>query len=261
MTPLLAAILLGAVQGVTEFLPVSSTAHLAALPVIFGWSDPLLRSQAFDAVLHLGTLGALLAVFGAEWGRLLSGLTRPATADGRLAWGLMLATLPALAVGAVFEHAVASRLRTPHAIAGFLAAGAVILWAADARRPGVRVARSLGWRDALLVGCAQAFAILPGLSRSGMTIAAGLALGLSRTEAARYAFLLSAPIIAAAGLWESRHLAGLGGGDAALLAAGIAVAALTGAIAIRWFLRVIARIGLLPFAIYRFLLALVLLAR
>src|SRR5512140_791390 len=114
MTPLLAAILLGAIQGVTEFLPVSSTAHLAALPVLFSWSDPLLRSQAFDAVLHLGTLGALLAVFGAEWGRLLSGLARPRSADGRLAWGLVLATLPALAAGALLEHVVADRLRTPH---------------------------------------------------------------------------------------------------------------------------------------------------
>lgn len=261
MTPLLAAIILGAIQGVTEFLPVSSTAHLAALPVLFGWADPLLRSQAFAAVLHLGTLGALLAVFGSEWGRLLSGMTRPRSPDGRLAWGLVAATVPALAAGALFEHAVADRFRTTASIAGFLGLGSVVLWVADARRPGIRVARSVSLRDALAIGCAQALAILPGLSRSGMTIAAGLSLGLSRAEAARYAFLLSAPVVAAAGLWECRHLAGCGGADAAVLASGIAVSALTGAVAIRWFLRIISRVGLLPFVVYRLLLALVLLAR
>jgi undecaprenyl-diphosphatase len=261
MNPLFAAIILGAVQGVTEFLPVSSTAHLAAIPVIFGWTSPLLQSQAFDAVLHLGTLAALLVVFGREWGRLLAGLPTPGSPNGRMVWGIALATIPALAAGFLLEHKVAEHLRSPSAIAGFLAAGAAILWAADSRRPGGRTAASLGFGDALLIGCAQAFAILPGLSRSGMTIAAGLALGLSRAEAARYAFLLSAPVIAAAGLWESRHLAGVDPGNAALLAAGIAVAALTGAMAIRWFLRVVSRIGLMPFVVYRFVLSVVLLAR
>lgn len=261
MSPLIAAIILGTIQGLTEFLPVSSTAHLAALPAVFGWNDPLISSQAFDAVLHLGTLAAVLLVFGREWVALLAGLPRPRSPEGRLGWGLILATVPALVAGAVLERFVSDRLRTTGAIAGFLAAGALVLWAADSRRTGARTTRSVGPFEALLVGVAQALAILPGLSRSGMTISAGLLLGLGRAEAARYAFLLSAPVIAAAGLWESRHLAGLGGNGLALAAVGVAVAALAGAVAIRWFLRVVSRVGLLPFVVYRFLLALVLLAR
>jgi undecaprenyl-diphosphatase len=252
---LLPAILLGAVQGLTEFLPVSSTAHLAALPVLVGWTHPLLHSQPFDVALHFGTLIALLWAFSGAWRELARGASRPFAPEGRTVRGIAIATLPALVAGGLCGRLVEERLRGPNALAAFLAAGAALLWAAQALGRGRRAAASLSWREAALIGCAQALAILPGMSRSGMTIAAGLALGLRREEAARYAFLLSGPVIAAAVAWEARRLEELAPGEWAAVAAGVATAAVTGLAAIRFLLACSARLGYLPFVWYRFLLA------
>ncbi|MEK7764740.1 MAG: undecaprenyl-diphosphate phosphatase [bacterium] len=259
MNPLvIPALLLGAVQGVTEFLPVSSTAHLIVVPAMTGWSDPLLNSLAFDVALHIGTLAALLAAFGSEWTPLLAALRRPNTTEGRFAWGIGLATLPALAAGKLFEHAVEGALRGPVSVACWLGlGGAALLWA-DKRRRGTRPAKTLTLREAALIGGAQALALLPGISRSGATITAGLLLGLSRREAARYSFLLSAPVIAAACAWKLRHFPALAPAERLPLLAGIVAAGVLGAIAIRLLLRLIARASYAPFAVYRFALAAIL---
>lgn len=259
-TLLLPAILLGVVQGLTEFLPVSSTAHLAALPQVLGWKHPLLSSMPFDVALHVGTLGALAWAFGGEWRALAAGFrlgARGPAASRARALGVQLAlgTMPALAAGALAGDLIAARFRGLGPMAGFLAAGAGLLWWAERAGRGARRIGALRWQDAVLIGCAQAAAILPGLSRSGMTMAAGRALGLGRVEATRFSFLLSAPVIAAAVVWEGRKLGGLVPDEAWAVAAGIFAAGAAGAAAIRWLLAIVSRTGLLPFVWYRLALA------
>ena len=256
----LPALLLGLVQGLTEFLPVSSTAHLAVIPRALGWTSPLLTSLPFDVALHAGTLAALLAVFGREWITLVRALVRPGSADGRVALGLVLSTIPALGAGALLEHRVGDAMRTPGWIAVWLAAGAVALWWADRQPEGRRTGRDLTMREALLIGCAQACAILPGLSRSGMTMTAGRLVGLSRAESARYSFLMSAPVIGAAIMWESRHLTSLSAPEGTAVLLGVAAAGAAGAATIRWLLRAVGRMGYTPFVAYRLALAAVLTA-
>lgn len=251
---LVPAILLGTVQGVSEFLPISSTAHLVVIPGFLGWSHPLMNSLAFDVALHAGTLIALLVVFGPTWIKVAACLPAPRSKEGAFAWGLVIATLPAAACGFAFEGFISGLLRAPLWVAVWLSLGALLLLAAD-RRQGSRAAKEIGIRDAFLIGCAQALALLPGLSRSGITITAGLFLGLSRAEAARYSFLLSVPITAAACAWQARHFAALSAGELFPVAAGIAAAAFAGAAAIKWLLAAMARISYLPFAVYRFALA------
>ncbi len=251
----LQAVLLGAVQGLTEFLPVSSTAHLAVAPRLLGWESPLLNSLRFDVALHAGTLAALLLALGPDWLRLVPALRRPRSRDGALGWELLLACVPAGLAALLLEDKVAGPLRGPLPVAAFLSAGALLLWWADERAtPGTGPERA-GFCRALAIGCVQAFAILPGLSRSGLTMTAAVLLGMSRPGAVRYSFLLSAPLLAAATGWEARHLAGLGTGELAALAAGTLAAAATGTLAIRWLLAAVARIGFLPFVGYRIVAA------
>jgi undecaprenyl-diphosphatase len=254
-TLLFPAILLGAIQGLTEFLPVSSTAHLAVIPRLLGWDNPLLNSLTFDVALHAGTLAALLIILGKDWFRLAPSLLKPRSGPGKFAWGLLLATIPAGLAGLVLEDAAGTALRGTIFVALFLAIGAILLWWADSRFKGKGKAEKTGWNGALLVGCAQALAILPGLSRSGITITAGLAAGLSKKEAARYSFLLSTPLLAAVTAWETRHLPSIASGDLAPMLAGMASAGLTGILALRWLLGLANRTGYRPFAIYRLILA------
>lgn len=249
------AIILGAVQGLTEFLPISSTAHLAVIPRLLGWESPLLNSLAFDVALHGGTLASLLWVMGGEWLRLTPKLLEPRAGPGKFAWGLLLATIPAGLAGLFFEDAAGGTLRGTLLVSFFLAIGAVLLWWSDSRQKRKGTAEKTGIGRALLIGGAQALAILPGLSRSGITITAGLALGLSRKEAARYSFLLSTPLLAAATAWELRHLPSIAAGDLGPMLAGMIASGLTGILAIRWLMGLVNRIGYRPFAIYRLLLA------
>jgi len=251
---ILSAVLLGLVQGVTEFLPVSSTAHLVVVPRLLGIDSPLLNSLSFDAALHLGTLAALLLAFSGDIARLAGGLARPSSRDGRLGWWIVLGSLPALAAGALLEDRLSGRLRSPLWVAAFLAAGAILLMLAELVRKRGAMARLSAGR-ALAVGCSQALALLPGLSRSGVTMSAGLLVGLSRPEAARFSFLLGVPVIAAAGMWQARHLGSLAPGEGWLLAAGILSAALSGAAVARWLIRFLGRAGFGPFIAYRFALA------
>jgi undecaprenyl-diphosphatase len=254
---LLPAIVLGTVQGVTEFLPVSSTAHLDIIPKLLGWKDPFINSLSFDVALHAGTLAAILAAFRHEWTALLPALARPRSRKGAFAWWMAAATVPAVIAGVLLEKRAEGAFREPVHVAIFLAVGAVLLWWADAwSRSGRRTGadRTVSGR-ALLIGCAQATAILPGLSRSGMTITAGLFLGLARREAARYSFMLSAPLLAGATIWKARHWGGFAGTDWTALSAGVLAAGFTGMLAIRFVLKLAGRFGYAPYAAYRLILA------
>jgi undecaprenyl-diphosphatase len=248
------AVILGIVQGITEFLPISSSAHLALFPWILRWRDPGL---AFDVALHWGTLAAVLAYFRREWWAVGAGVaravaTRQANHESRLAAKLAIGTVPAAIAGVLVEDAASGVLRSPWIIAGMLASVAALLWALDRRaRPGAHD-QVPGWGAALLIGVAQAIALVPGTSRSGITMAAGLWLGLSRPAAARFSFLLAAPITFGAGLLQLDELQG---GAPALLVAGILASAVSGALAIAFLLRYLARGSFRPFALYRFALA------
>ena len=259
-----AAAILGIVQGITEFLPISSSGHLAILPWAFRWSSPVLNSLPFAVALHVGTLLAVLLVFWRDVlslaGAFLSSIRErdiQADPERRLAWLLVLATLPAVVAGLLLEEAAATVLRSPWIIAGTLAGVGIILWVVDARHTGGRACDSLGWREALLIGLAQALAIVPGVSRSGSTITMGMLLGLSRVQAARFSFLLMAPIIFGAGVWEARHLdsAALSGNGGTIFVVGFFSALVVGYPCIRLFLRYLQRGRLWPLALYRIGLA------
>ena len=249
-------VVLGLVQGLTEFLPVSSSGHLILVPHVFGWPD---QGLAFDAVMHLGTLAALLAYFRRELlGMVTGALSR------RLAVLLVLATIPGALAGVVLEKLIESKLRSPVLIAATTAGWAIVMWIADRRAaaasatPGDPLER-VSLRQALAVGCAQALALIPGTSRSGITITTGLLGGFDRATAARFAFLLGIPITAGAGSLKALHLLkeGLPPGEAGPLAAALVTAFVSGWFAV-WFLVSYLRTrSLRPFVVYRLLLALV----
>jgi undecaprenyl-diphosphatase len=249
-------VVLGLVQGLTEFLPVSSSGHLILVPHVFGWPD---QGLAFDAVMHLGTLAALLAYFRRELLGMASGAL-----PRWLAGLLVLATIPGALVGVVLEKLIEAKLRSPVVIAVATAGWAIVMWIADRRAapapagPGDPLERvSLG--QALTVGCAQALALIPGTSRSGITITAGLMGGFDRATAARFAFLLGIPITAGAGSLKALHLLreGLPPGEAGPLAAALVTAFVSGWFAVWFLVNYLKRRSLRPFVVYRLLLALV----
>ena len=197
------AVLLGLVQALGEFLPISSSAHLVLLPYLRGQQY---QGLAFDVMLHAATLLAVLLYFGKDWYRLIKeGLVRPKEPQGRLLWYLALATVPAGVAGLALGDWAENAFRNPLLIAGCLIVFAVVLWWAD-RKAGKNTAEVLTLKNALVIGCAQALAILPGVSRSGITITAALFLGLSRSYSAKVSFLLSTPVIGGAALLELNHL-------------------------------------------------------
>jgi undecaprenyl-diphosphatase len=249
-------VVLGLVQGLTEFLPVSSSGHLILVPHVFGWPD---QGLGFDAVMHLGTLAALLAYFRRELMGMVSGaLSR------RLAVLLILGTIPGGLAGVLLEKLVESKLRSPLLIACTTAGWAIVMWIADRRAapaskmPGDPLERvSLG--QALTVGCAQALALIPGTSRSGITITAGLFSGFDRATAARFAFLLGIPITAGAGSLKLLHLLkqGVPPGDGGPLTVALITAFVSGWFAVWFLVSYLKTRSLQPFVIYRLLLALV----
>ncbi len=253
---------LAVLQGLLEFLPVSSSAHLVLLPHLAGWPD---QGLAFDVAVHVGTLVAVLAHFRREVLCLLGGWWRSLRErrldeHGRLAWAVILATVPVGLAGLALEPLVATHLRSPAVIAWATVGFGLLLWAADRWGPRRRPLRALGWRDALAVGLAQALALVPGASRSGVTMTAGLALGLTREAAARFSFLLSIPVILLAGGLETVRLATAGGPVPwAAIGVGAALSGLTAWVVIALFLRWIERVGMAPFVLYRLALGLLLL--
>ena len=253
----LQTVLLALLQGLTEFLPISSSAHLILMPRLLGWGD---QGLAFDVAVHVGTLLAVMFYFRHDLQRLLgawfgSCLGRQMNADARLAWLLLLGTVPVVVAGLLLHDAVETYLRSPLVIALATIGFGVLLWLADRRGRQVRSEDSLTLVDVIWIGLAQALALIPGTSRSGITMTAALALGLTRSAAARFSFLLSIPVILMAGVYESLNLLQQSAPVAwSEILLGTAVAAVSAYFCIHFFMRLIERIGMLPFVVYRLLL-------
>jgi undecaprenyl-diphosphatase len=259
---ILQAIILGIVQGLTEFLPISSSGHLLIVPWLFNWhfllDNPELN-KTFDVALHLGTFVAVVIYFWREIGRLLSAwvrsMTRRSLADpeARLAWFLVVSTIPAAFLGVAFESFIEERLGKPWIIAIMMIVFALVMYTVDHLARLDRDLEALTWTDAILIGIAQAFALCPGVSRSGITMMTGMALRLDRESAARYSFLLSIPVIGGAAAYKGLQVAqdGLPAGTAAPFAVGIAAAALSGFAAIWFLLAYLRRHSFDLFVIYR----------
>jgi undecaprenyl-diphosphatase len=265
MDTLLQALVMGVVQGLTEFLPVSSSGHLIVVPFLLGWDDAFINSLAFSVMLHIGTLAALLVYFRADWFRLIpAGLATlrdrsfAGDPDRRLAWLLVAATIPAAIAGLVLEDLIATAFREIGLVAVMLVAGGVILWLADRRGARSRGVHDVTLPIALGIGAAQALALVPGISRSGISISAGRLAGLDRPAAARFSFLMATPITAGAALFEVRRLvAGETGIDVSVgpLVVGMIAAFISGALAISVLLRFLQSRSLEVFVWYRIMLA------
>jgi undecaprenyl-diphosphatase len=256
------ALVLGTVQGLAEFLPISSSAHLALTPWVFGWRDPGL---AFDVALHVGTLVAVLWYFNQEWKLLAAALVRlmrarrAATEEERRVIYLVIATIPGGIAGLLLEGHAESTFRNPMIIAPALMLMGVILWLVDRTASRERSLGSMRWLDALLIGVGQMFAILPGVSRSGSTITAGRALRFSRESAAVFSFLMSAPITFAATVLKVPDAVRESGLSTPLIV-GVVTSAVSGWLAITVLLKLVARRGYGLFAVYRLLLGAAILA-
>ena len=240
---MLNAILWGAIQGLTEFLPISSSGHLVLVPALLGRDGPDL---ATSAMLHLGTLVAVLVYFRKD----LAEMARFDRAGRRMITIIVIGTVPAVVLGLAFESRLDELTERPSAVAVMMIVTGLILVGTMLLRPGERTTEDLTPTDAGLIGLAQSFALIPGVSRSGMTISAGLARGMRRVEAARFAFLLGIPVIAGAGLLSVARAVSDGSGITATTVVGMVVAAITGYWAIAFLLRVIAKAGLAPFGVY-----------
>jgi undecaprenyl-diphosphatase len=238
---ILEAIVLGIVQGVTEFLPISSTGHLRIVPAFLGWDDP---GAAFTAVTQLGTMAAVLVYFRADLWRIgiawLRSLRDPVvrkTVDARLGWYIVLGTIPIALVGLAFHKQIEDEARSLYLIGTTLIVLGLLLHVADRRSRQSRRIDDLTRRDAAIIGVAQACALIPGVSRSGATLTAGLFLGLERAAAARYSFLLSVPAVVLSGVFELRNVGGEGSVGFAPTLIATLIAAVTGYLAIAWMLR------------------------
>ena len=250
--------ILALIQGATEYLPISSSAHLILLPNFLGWND---QGLAFDIAVHVGTLFASIIYFRSDvsriftsWLRSLGG--RRSDSDSRMGWFIIVASLPVAVAGATLNEWVETSLRSVTVIASTTLIFGVLLFIADQYRRGDRTLKFLTWKDVILIGLSQAIAIIPGTSRSGITITMGLWLGLTRNEASKFAFLLAIPAISMAGGWQFLSLL-QAESQTDWISFGYATA-LSGIVAylcIHYFLRFIEKIGMLPFAIYRILLA------
>ncbi len=252
---ILQVIVLAIVQGLTEFLPISSSAHLILAPRLADWPD---QGLAFDVAVHLGSLIAVITYFRADIKQLWHGWWQSLTLRrhnlySRMAWGIIVATLPVAVVGLVFNDAISTYLRSPLVIAATTIGFGLLLWYGDRVGSKQRQEADITWRDIIIIGLAQTLALIPGTSRSGITLTAGLILGLSREAAARFAFLLSIPTIIAAGSLQSVKLirANSTAVDWNGMLIGTILSALAAYFCIHYFLKLINRIGLMPFVIYR----------
>ncbi|NTU66948.1 MAG: undecaprenyl-diphosphatase UppP [Candidatus Moranbacteria bacterium] len=249
------AIILGIVQGLGEFLPISSSAHLIIVPWMFGFPDPGL---AFDVALHAGTLIAVIIFFAKDWISIIASAFGMKVSQGtayskNILWLLVAATIPGAIFGALLESKAETVFRSPLLIAATLAIMGSILYALDIKGGKHKAIKEASLKDALLIGLAQAFAIIPGVSRSGSTISAGLALGFDRKSAARFSFLLSAPIIFGATILKAKYFFSPEFGS--IEVAGIIAAAISGFIAISWLLKFLEKASYKAFFWYRLALA------
>jgi undecaprenyl-diphosphatase len=262
-----AAAILGIVQGLTEFLPISSSAHLILVPWFFGWKP---EGIAFDVSLHVGTAMAVIAFFWRDWIRLAREVIlgfkegKPlGNPDRRLAWYLVVGTLPAVVAGLAFEDYVEQQLRSPLVIVFTLTILAAFLFWAERRSRQDRSIESYTWADSLIIGFSQAVALIPGVSRSGITMTVAMLRNSTRTSAARFSFLLSTPVIVGAGVLEILRLVkavlhpapGMEVVHWNVLGVGFVAAAVSGFFCIRFFLHYLQTRSFMPFVVYRFLLA------
>jgi undecaprenyl-diphosphatase len=249
----LQSVALGVVQGLGEFLPISSSAHLVLLPRYMHWPDPGL---AFDVALHLGTLLAVLLYFWRDLATFLKALIQPrneALAGERQTVGyLLISTIPGALAGLALEHKAETVFRSPALVAWALIGMGALLLLADRMSRGEKTLSQMTWQMALLIGAAQGFALIPGVSRSGVTITTALFLGMQRREAARFSFLMSIPIIAGAGILKFKEI--LLSPDKAVLGVGLAAAAVSGFFAIWFLLRYVQNHRYTPFVTYRWAL-------
>lgn len=259
---LIQIVILALVQGLTEFLPISSSAHLILFPALSGWED---QGLAFDVAVHVGTLSAVVWYFRKELAVMLrdwfaSLLQRRRVGDSNLAWAVGFGTIPVGLAGLLFKDVVETSLRSPLVIAGATIVFGLLLWWADAQSRRVRDEHTIGWRDVVVIGVAQAIALIPGTSRSGITMTAGLMMGLTRAGAARFSFLLSIPVILLAGGLNTLELV-----ESPLpvdwnsLFLGVVLSAISAYLCITLFLKALERIGMFPFVLYRLVLGVVLL--
>ncbi|MGB5398057.1 MAG: undecaprenyl-diphosphate phosphatase [Gammaproteobacteria bacterium] len=255
-------IVLALVQGLTEFLPISSSAHLILVPLVTHWQD---QGLVFDVAVHAGTLSAVVLYFRTELRKMLvdwiASLGGRHSADSKLAWAVLVGTIPVGLAGLVFKDFISANLRSSEVIAITTIVFGLLLWFADARGARARDEYSLSWKDVLVIGVAQAIALIPGTSRSGITITAALLLGLNRQAAARFSFLLSIPVIVLAGGLETlEYLDVASVTDINDLLLGAFISALSAYLCIHYFLKLLERIGMLPFVAYRLVLGVVLFA-
>jgi undecaprenyl-diphosphatase len=258
------AIVLAIVQGISEFLPISSSAHLILVPELFGWAD---QGLAFDVAVHVGTLLAVVVFLKNEiqqivpaW--LLGWRGLKWSIHGQLGWLVVLATIPAGLLGLLLNDLIELNLRAAWVIgATTLFFGLLLGWADRSGDANSKPLESITWQQTLLIGFAQAFALIPGTSRSGVTMTALLALGFSRVASARFSFLMAVPIVALSGLFKGAELASSDLPiDWTLLALGAGLSALVAFSCMHWFMRFVERVGMMPFVIYRVLLSLVIFA-
>ncbi len=255
-------LILALVQGLTEFLPISSSAHLILIPYFFDWQD---QGLAFDVAVHVGTLTAVVLYFrdqlisiSQDW--CVSLQKRQSHGDSRLAWAVILGTIPVGLAGLLLGDLIEEYLRSTLVIAITTIAFGVLLGWADIRGKQNRSEHSLTWRDIVIIGCAQAIALIPGTSRSGITITAALMLGLTRDAAARFSFLLSIPVIFLAGGLKTLELINTAGAiDWYSLILGVLISGVSAYLCIHFFLKLLDRIGMMPFVAYRMVLGVILL--
>ena len=267
MTEWLQAFWLALIQGITEFLPISSSGHLVLLPALFGWAD---QGLPFDVAIHVGTLAAVVIYFredliliAGDWVRSL--YTGRTTRHSKLAWFIVFTTALTGIAGLALEPVVVGMARKPVPIAIATLVFGIVLGLADRLGRKTGTLDSLGWKDVLLIGCAQVVALIPGTSRSGITISAAMMAGLTRQAAARFSFLMAMPIIALAGIWQARNI--LIDSTRAewqtqweVLAFATLVSASVALVCIHYFLRFVQRFSLMPFVIYRLILGVIILA-
>lgn len=256
------ATVLAFIQGLTEFLPISSSAHLIFPSALFGWED---QGLAFDVAVHLGTLLAVLVYFRRDVVEILTGwfrhvFTRQPNPEARLGWMIILATAPLVLAGLLMQDIVDTYLRSTLVIASTTIFFGLLLGGADLKSTGNKNLQSLSWQSYLIVGLAQIMALVPGTSRSGVTMTAALFCQLNRSDAARLSFLLSIPAIAGAALLLFIDLLEEGGANWGELAYALVLSAIIAYLCIHYFLKLITRMGFMPFVVYRLILGICLLA-
>jgi len=265
--PIYQAVVLAIVQALTEFLPVSSTAHLVLIPWLFGWKD---AGLTFDVALHAGTLVAVVIYFFRDWIQIIGqgfGLNIGVDPDIRqnrnLLWLLAVASIPIGIVGYLFDKQADTTWRQPYVIGTMLILVGIVLWMAEKRRVGSKSMSTIQWSDGIAVGLAQAVSVIPGTSRSGATISAGLFRNMTRETAARFSFLLSTPAIAAAvakKAWDIHKEGGIPPDMKVPIVVGIIVSGVLGAIVIAFFLRYLRHSSLMPFVYYRIVFGIIVIA-